>query len=349
LNKALVNSDLAFYDTSNRSESPGKVGTSKPDLGMFLVEDRNKGNLKDRHEPKEGGAPGEYVYTAHMGEVYMFVEVKVSGDLDPFIDPPDDGTSTEKFTIDTEHNYSNDIVSKYRVSALGQNTRYAHVVQTRQFRTCVYSISVAGTTARLLRWDRTGVVVTESFDYKSRPELLIGFVWRFSKATDEQRGFDGSALAVNSPQDRQLFVDAIRRHVEEQLPWLSAEEIEEETDRHFWPGAITQLTVGAGEEAREILVSRPMFTSKGATGRSTIGYWGFDRASGEVVFVKDVWRTAVPGVEMEGDVIKGLLKAGVRNVPELVCHGDGRRRHKGTSKGGSAERPGAGLPWRCFT
>jgi len=65
-----------------------------------------------------------------------------------------------------------------------------------------------------------------------------------------------------------------------------------------------------------------MFTSKGATGRSTRGYWGVDSASGEVVFVKDVWRTDVPDVRTEGAVMEELLKAGVRNIPELVCHGD---------------------------
>jgi len=119
---------------------------------MFRVDDANKGNLKDTHKPVKGDAPGEYVYTAHMGEVYMFVEVKTSGDLDPFTDPPGDDTPPEyRFTIDTEQHYPSDSIARYRVSALGQNAHYAHIVQTRQFRTCVYSISVAGTTARLLR------------------------------------------------------------------------------------------------------------------------------------------------------------------------------------------------------
>ena len=323
LNVVLAKSNLAFYDTSNRPESPGQVGTSKPDLGMFRKDDVNRGNLKHTHKPAEGGAPGEYVYTARMGEVYMFVEVKTSDDLDPFTDPP--GSSTTPgyhFTIDAGQEYPNDRDAKYRVSALGQNTCYAHVVQNRQFRTCVYSISVAGTTARLLRWDRTGVVVTESFNYKSEPGILINFVWRFSKATNEQRGFDGSARAVDSPEERQRFYDAIKKHVQEQLPELSDKEVEEEANRHFCPGVLTRLTVGADEEARDILVSRPMFTSKGATGRSTMGYWGVDCTTDDVVFVKDVWRTDVPDVRTEGAVMKELLEAGVQNIPGLVCHGD---------------------------
>ena len=316
------NSKLAFYDTSNRTGSPGKVGSSKPGLGMFREDDANKGNLEDSHEPVEGGTPGECVYTACMGQVYMFIEVKIFDDLDFFTDPPDGDAPPEyRFTTDTSRTYPGDRKARYRVSALGQNARYAHVVQTRQFRTCVYSISVTGATARLLRWDRSGVIVTESFNYKTNPEILVGFVLRFSKATNEQRGFDGSAVAVDSEADRKMFVDAIKGHVEEQLPGLDTEDIEEEVDRHVWPGAVTCLIAGAGAEAHNILVSRPMFTTKGPTGRSTRGYWGVDRESDEVVFVKDVWRTDVLGMETEGVISEELIVAGVRNIPGLVCHG----------------------------
>jgi hypothetical protein len=303
-------------------ESPGKVGSSKPDLGMFHEDDANRGNLKDSHEPVKGGAPGEYVYTARMGEVYMFIEVKTSEDLDSFTDPPDGDAPPEyRFTINTSRTYPGDRKARYRILTLGQNARYAHVVQTRQFRTCVYSISVAGTTARLLRWDRSGVIVTKSFNYKTNPEILANFVWRFSMATSEQRGFDCSTIAIGSKADRKQFVDAIKEHAREQLPGLSAEDIKEEVDRHFWPRAVTGLTVGTGIEAHDLWVSRPMFASKGVTGRSTRGYWGVDRGSGKVVFLKDVWRTDVPGMEAEGVILEELIVAGVRNIPGLVCHG----------------------------
>jgi len=324
LNKVLKDSNpkLAFYDTSNRAESPGKVGSSKPDLCMFHEDDMGKGNTKSVRKPSET-APGGYVYTARMGEVHMFIEVKTSHNLDPFTDPPDGDIPPEyRFTIDTSNTYSDDKNARYRVAALGQSTRYAHIIQTRQFRTGVYSMSVAGTTARLLRWDRSGVIVTESFNYKSNSKSLADFVWRFSKATDEQCGFDCSAVIIHSPKDEERFVDAIRGHVQGQLPGLSAKDIRSGVDKHYSPKAITQLTVGTGVGARSFWVSRPMFTSKGVTGRSTRGYWGVGCESDEVVFVKDVWRTDVLGVQMEGAILEELLKAKVRNIPELVCHGD---------------------------
>ena len=238
-------------------------------------------------------------------------------------DLPDGDIPPEyRFTIDASKTYLGDKNSRYGVLALDQSTRYAHIIQTRQFRTCVYSISVAGTTARLLRWDRSGVIVTESFDYKSNPKILAGFVWRFSKATDEQRGFDRSAVTVVSETVGEQFVSAIRRHAEEQLSGLSAEDIKPEVDRHYGSGVITELTVGTGVEAHNFWVSRPVFASQGVTGQSTRGYWGVECDSGKVVFVKDIWRTDIPGVQTEGVILEELLRAGVRNIPELVCHGD---------------------------
>ena len=290
---------------------------------MFWKDDVNRGRAKDSHKRLEDGDPGEYVYTSHMGQVLMFVEVKTSDKLDPFTDPsPGDNTPGYRFTIDTAEEYKDDKEARNRVSVLGQNAGYARLIQTRQFRNCVYSVSIAGSTARLLRWDRSGVVVTKSFDYKSNPGILASFVWLFSVATRRVHGFDPLAISVDSEPDRLSFVGAIRRHVKEQLPELRDEDVEKEVVRHFWPGAITCLAVGAGAEVHRIWVSRPTFVSNAATGRSTVGYWGVKCDTKEVVFVKDVWRTNVPGVEMEGMILSELMEKEVRNIPELVCHGD---------------------------
>ena len=81
-------------------------------------------------------------------------------------------------------------------------------------------------------------MVTEPFNYKARPEILAGFVWRFSEATDEQRGFDPSAVTVDSETERQRFIDTTEKHAKEQLSGLSAEEVEKEMERHFWPGLL---------------------------------------------------------------------------------------------------------------
>ena len=93
-------------------------------------------------------------------------------------------------------------------------------------------------------------------------------------------------------------------------------------DRRFWPGVVTCLTVGTSAEASDIRVSRSMFSSKGVTGEPTRCHRGIDCESREVVLVKDVGRAEISGVETEGVILGEPTDAEVRNIPELVCHGD---------------------------
>jgi len=59
----------------------------------------------------------------------------------------------------------------------------------------------------------------------------------------------------------------------------------------------------------------------------TVNQWflGVEAKSKKAVFVKDVWRTNVPGVETEGTILEELMAADVRNIPGLVSLGDVRR------------------------
>ena len=115
------NRTLGFYGASHRMESPDQTSTSN--FGMFRKNDVNKGNLKDIHKTVKGGAPGEYVYVARMGEVFM---IRASDNLDLFTDPPDGDIPAEyQFTSDKEEKDLDD--ADPRVSTLGRSTRYAHV------------------------------------------------------------------------------------------------------------------------------------------------------------------------------------------------------------------------------
>jgi len=112
-----------------------------------------------------------------MGLVYLFIEVKKQASQDIFIDPPEGPPPPNyKFTVDT---WSEDENLRQRNLALGQNAYYAYVVQTRQFRTHVFSLTISGRIARMMCWERSAVLITEAFDHKATPETLIAFVWRF--------------------------------------------------------------------------------------------------------------------------------------------------------------------------
>jgi hypothetical protein len=295
------------------------VGTVKPDIGLYNINDENRGNIMDFHKHEKSFGDDAFSYVANMGLVYLFIEVKKGADQDIFIDPPQGPLPPDyRFTVDT---WSRNEKLKDRVSALGQNAHYAYVVQTRQFRTHVFSLTISGRTIRIMRWDRSGVLVTEAFDYKADPGLLVEFLWRFMWATRDRMGFDLTAAPVDSGTDSNSFREAIRSNVQLQLaldPQTDKEELDREVNRHFYQGAITRLAIGD----YDVWVSRPLWVSSTIVGRCTAGYWAVRCDTGAVVFVKDIWRTDVSDVELEGDILKGLEEKGVRYIPTVFHHGD---------------------------
>ena len=273
----------------------------------------------DMHKHEKELGNDTFSYTAHMGLVYMFIEVKKEVDQDIFIDPPEGVPPSDyKFTVDT---WSQDEALQSRISALGQNAHYAHVIQTRQFRTCVFSLTVSGRTARIMYWERAGVLVTKAFDYKTNPDILAEFVWRFINANRVQQGFDPTAVAVDSEEDRTSFLQAIGSHVQLQLsldPETDKEGLDRGVDKHYYHGILTRLMV----EDRSFWVSRPLVQSHAIAGRCTAGYWAVRCDTRDVVFVKDVWRANVKNMELEGDILNHLQDKGVEHIPTVLCHGD---------------------------
>ncbi|KAF9650769.1 hypothetical protein BDM02DRAFT_3259485 [Thelephora ganbajun] len=318
LNKIANPYDFVFCDTSRRTHGPPVVGIVKPDIGLYRIDDKNEGNIMNlKHKNHSGDDTPPYI--AHMGLVYLFIEVKKDPDQDIFTDPPEGLLPSDySFTVNT---WSDDENDRYRISALGQNAHYAYLIQARQFRTRVFSLTISGNTARIMRWDRSGVLVTEAFDYKASPQTLIDFVWRFVRANRTQQGFDTKVQAVDSREDRHSFLTAITSHIQLQLsldPQTNKKELEGEVNRHFDPRAIARLTIGN----RDVWVSRPLWVSHAIVGRCTVGYWGALCDTKDVVFVKDIWRTNVEDVELEGDILKDLEEKGVKHIPSVVCHGD---------------------------
>lgn len=57
-------------------------------------------------------------------------------------------------------------------------------------RTHAFSIYMNSNIARLLRADRAGILVSEAFNYRKNPNILVDFLLRFDSATPCQRGLD---------------------------------------------------------------------------------------------------------------------------------------------------------------
>ena len=89
--------------------------------------------------------------------VSMVIEAKATEDQDPF------GNAGE---------HPNDSITQFAMSA--RSLSFAHGL-------CYgFMIGIYGDSCRIIRFDRSSAVVSKSFDYRKRPDILQRFFWRFS-------------------------------------------------------------------------------------------------------------------------------------------------------------------------
>ena len=60
----------------------------------------------------------------------------------------------------------------------------------RRFRTHAFSVFINHHNARFLRADRCGILVSEAFSYREKPEILWDYLARYAQLTDPERGID---------------------------------------------------------------------------------------------------------------------------------------------------------------
>ncbi|KAK0199114.1 hypothetical protein F5146DRAFT_996431 [Armillaria mellea] len=72
-----------------------------------------------------------------------------------------------------------------------------------------FSVFMTPHTARLLQWDRSGVIVSRTFNCHGNPRQLCLFLWRFGNATDAQQGIE-----ENLAEDSEAVTDRLGRHYE---------------------------------------------------------------------------------------------------------------------------------------
>ncbi|KAI0935442.1 hypothetical protein AcV7_003874 [Taiwanofungus camphoratus] len=299
---------FVFMNTSLRTENQGEKGSMKPDICCYLKTSIQLAKATD-------GGP-----RAQLGLAELFIEVKRLAERDFFSDPkPGDNRASHPFIL----NIKDEQKLEKAKSDLGQNVAYATEILARQHRLFLFSISLSGTCARLIRWDRAGAIATEAFDLHDYPELLCEFLWRFSHSSDTARGYDTTVERVGLHEERD-FKEAITLHVKDQLG-LNGNALSLAVREHYQEGMVMAVNVYDGQskdaQVHRYLVSRPVASPLSVASRATRGYWAVD-ANLKVAFLKDTWRYAVRGMELEGTILDELRQAGVENVPNLIHHGD---------------------------
>ncbi|RPD53592.1 hypothetical protein L227DRAFT_616887 [Lentinus tigrinus ALCF2SS1-6] len=101
------------------------------------------------------------------------------------------GTANDPF--DDKPDHDPDATAKTRVAVRGQLMSYGGRLFSYQHRVAVYLLFINGDTFRVMRWDRSGVIVTEAINYVrtiSGTKALLKVTHAFSKMSLEQQGFD---------------------------------------------------------------------------------------------------------------------------------------------------------------
>ncbi|KAH9942023.1 kinase-like domain-containing protein [Amylocystis lapponica] len=284
----------AMISSPNRGDGSDPSG-QKPDAGVYLK----------ARVPKDGRS--EWATTR------MSIEFKRRTDQDPF-----DGKHwPEGF----------ESVAQEREANRGQIIHSASKIFLRQHRCFVFSLVIFDKFARIIRWDRSGALVTERFNYTSEPNKMCEFLWRFGRMSAARQGYDPSVVEV-TPQESEKMDGAIA-----ELP-KDADESKKSQDykRKYFKQSLadgwlrykvtTPLHTSHQQKTRSFLICKPHFFVYGAVGRGTRGYVAIDCDTGRFVWLKDAWRVDLPGMEKEGDVLKMLNDKNVRNIPTVVCHGD---------------------------
>ncbi len=280
---------------------------------------------------------------AEFGFLELFFKIEADTSCDMYSDPPP-GADPEarvshhlipEYESDDEGNPS--VVGQKAKKVFAQHIAFAAEVFARQHRVFLFTVSMFGSLARLLRWDRSGCILTESFDIREQPQLLCDFIWRFSQATYAGRGHDMTVEAALAA-DETLFHTLISNEVKFQLD-VDGDELEQAMRHHYMPGHVTVVHVSSSETEsdeppRRFIVSRPVISSVSVAGRGTRGFWAVDTSNHSVVFLKDTWRSRT-ATGREGQVLRRLNAANVRNVPTLSFHGDvcdAQTNHSGPSR-----------------
>ena len=283
-----------------------------------------KFKLVDTHahpDPLRGGlAPDISVYSVNdqleedaqtnFSKMELFVEFEFADSSDPFLDPEDPQQSKSD-----DFRFEND--SEDATLARGKLASYAAAHAESQYRIHTFCVLVCGEYARLIRWDPDGAIVTRRFDYIQQPHILAGFFWRYNHddLDPSWKGYDASVSSI----DHCNLVN---------IPQIYLETLEKRNMAHREFRILRVPDRNNPEDEKQFVVSSPPdYTARSPFGRGTRPMLAFDMEKGEIVFLKDYWRTDLDGIEKEGDIYSLLESSRVPNIPPFG-KGNDVRDHK---------------------
>ncbi|THU93464.1 hypothetical protein K435DRAFT_607675, partial [Dendrothele bispora CBS 962.96] len=210
---------------------------------------------------------------------------------------------------------------------------YAVAQFAHQFRTHLFMVLVRGKTARFIRWDHAGAIVSNEFEYAEK-SYLADFYARYTHATLAARGIDTTvesipfntdeaARARTALQDKGFIPKTAKMapifkfHIWDNPNNSKLDDDNE--DEHDEHGETQESPL-----SKTYYGSTPFFNAiHSITSRATRVFKVWDPESDTFVLLKsDSWRVNSTSIKPEGKVYARLHAKRVRNIPTCLEAGD---------------------------
>lgn len=194
---------------------------------------------------------------------------------------------------------------KYRIIQ-GQIASSLSTLAEDQFLLHCFAVLWCGQRARILRWDRNGVIVTKGFIHSEDDHLAV-FLWRYSQTTldDPIRGYDPTVQPLLSDSSHQTPAQEAARN--------KLTEANKDNHREF---RIIKIPDRDTYKEYPFLISYPPKSkSRSPFGRATKPMLAFDIEKNKIVFIKDYWRAVCENTDKEGEIYRILHDTRIPYIP----------------------------------
>lgn len=170
-------------DNPERNESDGL----KPDLILYPSKYPGERDPDGDYSDIENlDAKSEYKAATSWAEAVIIIEVKTNPKYAPF-NFGDGGPFVVPLKGEPPHP---DSAAPDARDSRAQMISYVAQVYNRQHRCFVLSAFIQEHYVRFMRWDRTGAIVSPSYDWKQDPDSLLMFLWCTAQAERSIQGYD---------------------------------------------------------------------------------------------------------------------------------------------------------------
>ena len=243
------------------------------------------------------------------------VEAKLNQQDDPFEEVP-----TKRFLCDSER----------ARQTLGQVTSYATAHLAAQFRTHVFFILLLRKSARIMRWDRAGVIVSERMPLDKSE--LTQFFWRFSNADAMERGHDPTVTPFKFTND--LTKDFLF----DKLQFATDIDDVKMEDVNFF-----EVLLGVPRENNRYVIGKTTYLGVASlASRATRSFKAWCLRTKKPVFLKDTWHILSRSQRPEHEIYEKLTTAKVQHIATMLDHSDFVDRR--TLTGTTHKNPGLARP-----